>query len=111
MAKNLDAQLIAGILLPVSKPSLGRLLSLLTEVRMTALYCSAWAFRKRTLTWPVRLDDVVSKDLCKAIVSDQALILEQSPGIDGIRIRSAGIPAADGQDRQLITVPATPKPS
>ena len=111
MAKNLDAQLIAGILLPVSKPSLGRLLSLLTEVRMTALYCSAWAFRKRTLTWPARLDDVASKDICKEIVSDQAFILEQSPGFDGIRIRSVGIPPVPGEQRQAVTVPVTPKPS
>ena len=111
VAKNLDAQLIAGILLPVSKPSLGRLLSLLTEVRMTGLYCSAWAFRKRTLSWPVRLDDVATRDLCKELVSDQAFVLEQSPGFDGIRIRSAGIPPVPGEQRQAVTVPATPKPS
>ena len=92
-------------------PSLGRVLALLTEVRMTALYCSAWAYRKRTLTWPARLDDVATRDLCKELVSDQAFALEQPPGFDGIRIRSAGIPAADGQQRQIITVPATPKPS
>ncbi len=109
--QNPDARRITNILLPVSMPSLGRVLALLTEVRMTALYCSAWAFRKRTLAWPIRLVEFSPKDLCKEIVSDQAFILEQSPGIDGIRIRSAGIPAADGQDRQLITVPATPKPS
>jgi hypothetical protein len=109
--QNQDARRITNILLPVSMPSLGRVLALLTEVRMTALYCSAWAYRKRTLTWPTRLVEFAPKDLSKEIVSDQALILEQSPGFDGIRIRSAGIPASDGQDRQLITVPATPKPS
>lgn len=111
MAKNLDAQLIAGILLPVSKPSLGRLLSLLTEVRMTALYCSAWAFRKRTLAWPARLEEFAARDLAKEIVSDQVLILEQSPGFDAIRIRSIGIPPVPGEQRQPVTVPATPKPS
>lgn len=78
---------------------------------MTALYCSAWAYRKRTLTWPARLDDVASKDLCKEIVSDQAYILEQSPVFDGIRIRSVGIPPVPGEQRQAVTVPATPKPS
>lgn len=111
MAKNLDAQLIAGILLPVSKPSLGRLLILLTEVRMTALYCSAWAYRKRTLTWPARLDEFAPKDLCKELVSDQAFALEQSPGFDAIRIKSAGTPPVLGEQRQAVTVPATPKPS
>lgn len=111
MAKNLDAQLIAGILLPVSKPSLGRLLSLLTEVRMTALYCSAWAFRKRTLAWPARLEEFAARDLAKEIVSDQVLILEQSPGFDAIRIRSIGIPPVPGEQRQPVTVPATPKPT
>ena len=109
--QNLDSRLITNILLPVSMPSLGRVLALLTEVRMTALYCSAWAYRKRTLTWPARLDDVATRDLCKELVTDQAFALEQPPGFDGIRIRSAGIPAADGQQRQVITVPATPKPS
>ena len=41
--KNRDAKLIAGILLPVSEQSLGRLLGLLTELRMLGLYYSAWA--------------------------------------------------------------------
>ena len=109
--QNQDSRLITNILLPVSMPSLGRVFALLTEVRMTALYCSAWAYRKRTLTWPARLDDVATRDLCKELVSDQVFVLEQPPGFDGIRIRSAGIPAADGQERQIITVPATPKPS
>ena len=109
--QNQDSRLITNILLPVSMPSLGRVLALLTEVRMTGLYCSAWAYRKRTLTWPARLDEFAPRDLVKEIVSDQALILEQSPGFDGIRIRSSGIPASDGQERQTITVPATPKPS
>ena len=109
--QNPDTRRITNILLPVSMPSLGRVLALLTEVRMTALYCSAWAFRKRTLTWPARLDEFAPRDLVKEIVSDQALILEQSPGFDGIRIRSSGIPASDGQERQTITVPATPKPN
>ena len=109
--QNQDSGLITNILLPVSMPSLGRVLALLTEARMTALYCSAWAYRKRTLTWPARLDEFAPKDLCKELVYDQAFVLEQSPGFDGIRIRSAGIPASDGQERQIITVPATPKPS
>ena len=109
--QNQDSRLITNILLPVSMPSLGRVLALLTEVRMTGLYCSAWAYRKRTLTWPARLDDVATRDLCKELVSDQVFVLEQPPGFDGIRIRSAGIPVADGQQRQMITVPATPKPS
>ena len=109
--QNPDARMLIDAILPVSTPSLGRLFSNLTVLRMTALYCSAWAFRKRTLTWPVRLDDVATRDLCKELVSDQVFVLEQSPGFDGIRIRSAGIPAADGQERQIITVPATPKPS
>ena len=109
--QNQDSRLITNILLPVSMPSLGRVLALLTEVRMTGLYCSAWAYRKRTLSWPARLDEAASRDLCKEVVSDKALVLEKSPGFDAIRIRSEGIPAADGQQRQMITVPATPKPS
>ena len=109
--QNVDARLIAGILLPGSMPSLRRVFVMLTELRMTALYCSAWAFRKRTLSWPVRLDDVATRDLCKELVSDQAFVLEQSPGFDGIRIRSAGIPPVPGEQRQAVTVPATPKPS
>ncbi|MFZ4782197.1 MAG: hypothetical protein ACOYLC_07775 [Armatimonadaceae bacterium] len=109
--QNQDSRLITNILLPVSMPSLGRVLALLTEVRMTGLYCSAWAYRKRTLSWPARLDDVATRDLCKEVVSDKAFVLEKSPGFDAIRIRSEGIPAADGQQRQMITVPATPKPS
>ncbi|MEY4915770.1 MAG: hypothetical protein RJA02_2039 [Armatimonadota bacterium] len=109
--QNQDSRLITNILLPVSMPSLGRVLALLTEVRMTGLYCSAWAYRKRTLSWPARLDEAAPRDLCKEVVSDKALVLEKSPGFDAIRIRSEGIPAADGQQRQMITVPATPKPS
>ena len=109
--QNVDARLIAGVILPVSIGTLGRVFALLTELRMLGLYCSAWAFRKRTLSWPSRLDEAAPRDLCKELVSDQAFVLEQSPGFDGIRIRSAGIPAADGQQRQIITVPATPKPS
>jgi hypothetical protein len=103
--------LIAGILLPVSIGTQGRVFALLTELRMLGLYCSAWAFRKRTLLWPARLDDVATRDLCKEVVSDKAFVLEKSPGFDAIRIKSEGIPAADGQQRQMITVPATPKPS
>jgi hypothetical protein len=107
--QNPDARMLIDAILPVSTPSLGRLFSNLTVLRMTALYCSAWAFRKRTLTWPARLDDVASKDLCKELVSDQAFVLEQSPGFDAIRIRSAGLPAARGQERQVLTVPELPK--
>ena len=109
--QNPDARMLIDAILPVSTPSLGRIFCNLTVLRMTALYCSAWAFRKRTLTWPVRLDDVATRDLCKELVSDQVFVLDQPPGFDGIRIRSAGIPAPDGQQRQIITVPATPKPS
>ena len=107
--QNPDARMLIGAILPVSTPSLGRLFSNLTVLRLTALYCSAWAYRKRTLTWPARLDDVASKDLYKELVSDQAFVLEQSPGFDSIRIRSAGIPAARGQERQVLTVPELPK--
>ncbi len=107
--QNPDARMLIDAILPVSTPSLGRLFSNLTVLRMTALYCSAWAFRKRTLTWPTRLDDVATRDLCKELVSDQAFVLEQSPGGDAIRIRSAGIPAARGQERQILTVPELPK--
>jgi hypothetical protein len=107
--QNPDARMLIGAILPVSTPSLGRLFSNLTVLRLTALYCSAWAYRKRTLTWPARLDDVASKDLYKELVSDQAFVLEQSPGFDSIRIRSAGIPAAPGQERQVLTVPELPK--
>jgi|GEM_PF-1226874 len=109
--QNQDSRLITNILLPVSMPSLGRVLALLTEVRMTGLYCSAWAYRKRTLSWPARLDEAAPRELCKEVVSDKGLVLDKSPGFDAIRIRSEGIPAADGQQRQMITVPATPKPS
>jgi hypothetical protein len=107
--QNPDARMLIGAILPVSTPSLGRLFSNLTVLRMTALYCSAWAFRKRTLTWPTRLDDVATRDLCKELVSDQAFVLEQSPGGDAIRIRSVGLPAARGQERQTLTVPELPK--
>jgi len=109
--QNVDARLIAGILLPGSMPSLRRVLVMLTELRMTALYCSAWAYRKRTLTWPARLDDIAPRDLCKELVSEKTFTLEKSPRFDAICIRSEGISAADGQQRQIITVPATPKPS
>jgi hypothetical protein len=109
--QNQDSRLITNILLPVSMPSLGRVLALLTEVRMTGLYCSAWAYRKRTLSWPARLDEAAPRDLCKEVVSDKAFVLEKSPGFDAIRIRSEGIPATEGQQRQVITVPTTPKPS
>ncbi|MFM7188206.1 MAG: hypothetical protein ACKO14_10375 [Armatimonadota bacterium] len=108
--QNQDSRLITNILLPVLMPSLSRVLALLTEIRMTGLFCSAWAYRKRTLTWPARLDEFAPKDLCKELVSDQAFVLEQSPGFDGIRIRSAGIPAVPGEQRLPITVPQTPKP-
>ena len=109
--QNLDARLIAGVILPVTMGTLGRVFALLTELRMLGLYCSAWAFRKRTLSWPARLGDVAPRDLCKEVVSDKALVLEKSPGFDAIRIRSEGIPAAPGEQRQAMTVPSTPKPS
>jgi len=109
--QNVDARLIAGILLPVSIGTQGRVFALLTELRMLGLYCSTWAFRKRTLSWPARLDEAAPRDLCKEVVSDKTFTLEKSPGFDAIRIKSEGIPAAEGQQRQLITVPATPKPS
>lgn len=109
--QNVDARLIAGVILPVSIGTLGRVFALLTELRMLGLFCSAWAFRKRTLSWPARLDEAAPRDLYKEVVSDKAFVLEKSPGFDAIRIRSEGIPAADGQQRQIITVPATPKPS
>lgn len=104
-----DARFIYDVLAPNYRWTLEQLLQLFTELRLTGLYCSAWAFRKQTLTWPARLDDVAAKDFLKEIVSDQAFALEQSPGFDGIRIRSAGIPAARGQERQVLTVPELPK--
>jgi len=109
--QNVDARLIAGVILPVSMPTLGRVFALLTELRMLGLYCSAWAFRKRTLSWPSRLDDVAPRDLCKEVVSDKTFTLEKTSGFDAIRIKSEGIPATEGQERQVITVPTTPKPS
>ncbi len=109
--QNLDARLLAGVILPVSMPTLGRVFGLLTELRMVGLYCATWAFRKRTLAWPARLDDVAPRDLCKELVSDKTFTLEKSPGLDAIRIKSEGIPATEGQERQVITVPTTPKSS
>lgn len=107
---NMDARLISAMLMPVSMPTLGRVLGLLTELRMTGLYCSAWAYRKRTLSWPSRLDEIAQRDLCREVVSDQMFTLEQAPGFDGIRIRSAGVPAVPGEQRLPMTVPQTPKP-
>jgi hypothetical protein len=78
---------------------------------MTALYCSAWAYRKRTLTWPSRLDEIAARDLCKELVSEKTFTLEKSPGFDAIRIRSEGIPPVEGEERLLLTIPQTPKPS
>jgi hypothetical protein len=108
---NQDARLIAGILMPVSMPSLGRVIRMLTELRMTAMYCSAWAFRKRTLSWPARLEDIAPRDLCKELVSDKTFTLEKSPGFDAIRIRSEGIPVVEGEERLVLTIPQTPKSS
>lgn len=111
LPNNQDARLIAGILMPVSMPSLGRVIRMLTELRMTAMYCSAWAFRKRTLSWPARLEDIAPRDLCKELVSEKTFTLEKSPGFDAIRIRSEGIPPVEGEERLVLTIPQTPKPS
>jgi len=108
-AQTPDARFIYDVLAPSYRWTLEQLVQLFTELRLAGLFCSAWAFRKRTLTWPARLDDVASKDLCKEIVSEQAFVLEQSTGVDSIRIRSAGLPAARGQERQILTVPELPK--
>jgi hypothetical protein len=108
-AQTPDARFIYDVLAPSYRWTLEQLVQLFTELRLAGLFCSAWAFRKRTLTWPARLDDVASKDLCKEIVSEQAFALEQPPGFDAIRIRSAGLPAARGQERQILTVPELPK--
>lgn len=108
-AQSPDARFIYDVLAPSYRWTLEQLVELFTELRLASLYCSAWAFRKRTLTWPARLDDVAAKDLCKETVSDQALVLEQSPGFDSIRIKSAGLPAARGQERQTLNVPELPK--
>ena len=108
-AQTPDARFIYDVLAPSYRWTLEQLVQLFTELRLAGLFCSAWAFRKRTLTWPARLDDVASKDLCKEIVSEQAFVLEQSPGFDSIRIKSAGLPPARGQERQTLTVPELPK--
>lgn len=111
LPQNLDARVITAVIMPVSMPTLGRVFGLLTELRMVGLYCATWAFRKRTLSWPARLDDVAPRDLCKELVSDKPFTLEKAHGFDAIRIKSEGIPAPEGQERQVITVPTTPKPS
>lgn len=108
-AQTPDSRFIYDVLAPNYRWTLEQLVQLFTELRLAGLYCSAWAYRKRTLTWPARLDDVASKDLCKELVSDQAFVLEQSPGFDAVRIKSAGLPAARGQERQTLTVPELPK--
>lgn len=108
-AQTPNARFIYDVLAPSYRWTLEQLVQLFTELRLAGLYCSAWAYRKRTLSWPARLDEGAHKDLCKEIVSDQAFVLEQSPGIYAIRIRSAGISAARGQERQILNVPELPK--
>lgn len=88
-----------------------RILSIQTEHRMIALYCKAWAYRKRTLAWPLKLTDISPQHHCTELVSTAMLRLEVVPGADAIRIQSAGLPALDGETRQLIAVPQTPKSS
>jgi hypothetical protein len=108
-AQTTDARFIHDVLAPSYRWTLEQIIRLFTELRLAGLFCSAWAHRKRTLTWPARLDEIAPRDLCKEIVSDQAFVLEQSPGFDAIRIRSTGLPAARGQERQVLTVPELPK--
>jgi len=108
-AQTSDARFIYDVLAPSYRWTLEQMVRLFTELRLAGLFCSAWTYRKRTLAWPARLDEIAPRDLRKEVVSDQAFVIELSPGFDVMRIRSAGLPAAPGQERLVLTVPELPK--